>query len=115
MSETDLGAIASLSRQPAGCAVVSVSAPLPALTAMMEGIVRDADDQPCARTVRAYRRHDGVMVGETTSDAVTGAFMLAIEPGSEHQRIILDTVTVPPVAEDDPPLRADLCARVAPA
>lgn len=42
----------------------------------ISGTVRDVANTPAARVVRAYRRADGVLMAQTTSDAVTGDYTL---------------------------------------
>lgn len=41
--------------------------------ATVSGTVKDKDGDFAARIVRAYRRSDGLVAGETTSHATTGA------------------------------------------
>jgi len=54
------------------------------------GVVYDDAGAPCARTVRAYRRDTGALVASTTSDAGTGAYLLAMPTLDEVSRIVLD-------------------------
>lgn len=42
------------------------------------GTVRDIDNNPAARVVRAYRRSDGALMAQTLSDAVTGNYVLKL-------------------------------------
>lgn len=42
------------------------------------GTVRDVDNDPAARKVRAYRRSDGLLVAETTSNGTTGDYTLKL-------------------------------------
>lgn len=42
------------------------------------GTVRDINNAPCARTVRAFRRSDGVCMAQTESDATTGDYRLLL-------------------------------------
>lgn len=46
----------------------------------IRGTVRDKDGNLVSRTVRAHRRSDGVLVAQTVSDAVTGAYELRVYP-----------------------------------
>lgn len=57
---------------------------------IVSGVVTDAAGLPAARTVRAIDRANGVVLGTTTSDAVTGAYAIAVPVSSEIQRIVLD-------------------------
>ncbi len=47
-------------------------------TSTITGTVRDVDNLPAARVVRAYRRSDGLLIAQTTSDAVTGNYELIL-------------------------------------
>lgn len=53
-------------------------------TGTITGTVRDVDNNPAARTVRAYRRSDGLLVAQTTSDGVTGNYTI-ITPTSDTE------------------------------
>jgi hypothetical protein len=55
----------------------------------VSGIVYDDASVAAARVVRVYRRSDGSLVGQVTSDAGTGAYSIAC-PNEEVQRIVLD-------------------------
>lgn len=57
---------------------------------IVSGVVTDAANNPVAREVRAIDRATGVVLGATTSDAVTGAYAIAVPVSSEIQRIVLD-------------------------
>lgn len=57
---------------------------------IVSGVVTDAASNPVAREVRAIDRATGVVLGATTSDAVTGAYAIAVPVSSEIQRIVLD-------------------------
>lgn len=71
----------------------------------VSGVVRDGAGVPCARTVRAYARSTGALLGSTTSDAATGAYslpMAAQNPvtvlalpanGEALNALVLDNVT----------------------
>ena len=45
---------------------------------LITGTVRDINNAPCARTVRAFRRSDGVCMAQTESDATTGDYRLLL-------------------------------------
>ena len=78
---------------------------IPALTRQVSNIITDHLDRPCARTIRAYRRHDGVLLSETLSDAATGSWSLMIGP---------EEATIVALDADDSPLLRDLTLRVGP-
>jgi hypothetical protein len=56
----------------------------------LAGTVLDAAGDPIARTVRAYLRSTGALVGETASDAGTGAWSLSVTTNGAHYLIALD-------------------------
>ena len=56
----------------------------------ISGTVRDGDGNFVARTVRVYLRSSGELVGETTSDASTGAFSIDVGASAQHYAICLD-------------------------
>jgi hypothetical protein len=64
--------------------------PLPQLSKVVAGTVYDAAGSPAVRTVRAYRRSDGTLMGETTSSA-SGAYSIPC-PDEEVYRVVLDDV-----------------------
>lgn len=86
--------------------IMRLAAPLPQLTMTVSGTVVDESGAAAARTVRAYRRSDGELMAETTSDAGTGNYSLDC-PDDEVQRVVLDA--------DGSPLLNDLIDRVIPA
>lgn len=47
-------------------------------TGQITGVVRDINNLPAQRMVRAYRRSDGVLMAQTFSDAVTGKYKLLL-------------------------------------
>ena len=48
----------------------------------LTGTVRDINNAPAARTVRAIRRSNGVITAQTVSDATTGNYRLKLsDPG----------------------------------
>jgi hypothetical protein len=46
-----------------------------------------------ARTVRIHHRATGTLLGETVSDAVTGAYSVPIDTNDEIYRVVLDDVS----------------------
>lgn len=58
----------------------------------VSGIVRDSSNAPCLRTVRAYDRTTGALVGTTTSNATTGVYTLNCASTSEVSIVCLDDV-----------------------
>src|SRR5574337_2066624 len=56
----------------------------------LAGIVKDHNGVPCARTVRAYRREDGLLGGETVSDSATGAFAIYVGSSDPYTVLVLD-------------------------
>ena len=60
------------------------------VTYPISGNVKDASGANAARTVRLYRRSDGMFVGSTTSDPSTGNYSFDSFYGGEMQRIVLD-------------------------
>ena len=86
----DLGAIGNLRTQVEDhVTLLSVRAACGARTESVSGIVYDNTSTPCARLVRAYRRSDGYLMDETTSNAGTGAYSLACTADEVH-RVVLD-------------------------
>ncbi|QKU21711.1 WD40 repeat domain-containing protein [Acinetobacter lwoffii] len=47
-------------------------------TSRITGVVRDINNLPARRMVRAYRRSDGALMAQTFSDAVTGQYKLLL-------------------------------------
>ena len=60
------------------------------VTYPISGNVKDASGANAARTVRIYRRSDGMYIGSTTSDPTTGNYSFDSFYGGEMQRIVLD-------------------------
>jgi hypothetical protein len=86
----DLGAVGrSADGDEDGYRALTVRAAFPSLTKTISGIISDDTSTPAARIVRVYRRLDGVLIGETTSEAGTGAYSLACID-EEVQRVVLD-------------------------
>ena len=56
----------------------------------LSGVVRDDTGTPCARTLRAYRRSDGALVGSTISDATTGVYALGTQTLERCTVVALD-------------------------
>lgn len=65
--------------------VLSLASPV-----YLSGTVLDDAGSPCARTVRAYRRDTGALIGSTTSNATTGAWSIQGIDGVESQIVCLD-------------------------
>lgn len=65
-------------------------APYPDRLPWLQGAVRDHNNNLVARTVRAYRRDTGALIGEMVSDAGTGAFSIDTAHDGEHTVIALD-------------------------
>ena len=61
----------------------------------ISGTVRDDSGALCARTVRAYLRSSGALVGSATSDVTTGAYTINTQSLAEHTVISLDDVAGP--------------------
>jgi hypothetical protein len=85
----DLGAVGASMGSMIQIRQFDISVALPPATVSVSGVISDDTATPVARTVRAYVRGTGQLIGETTSDAVTGAYSLACPPG-EIQRVVLD-------------------------
>lgn len=66
------------------------AAEFPNSVAVISGTVRDAAGTLCARTVRAYRRSDGALVGSVLSNAATGEFSIPVQLDGDHTVIALD-------------------------
>ena len=60
------------------------------VTYPISGNVKDASGANAARTVRLYRRSDGMFIGSTTSNPSTGNYSFDSFYGGEIQRIVLD-------------------------
>lgn len=54
------------------------------------GTVRDMNSNLVARTVRSYRRSDGMLAGTTVSSGVDGTFSVNAYDGSAHYVVCLD-------------------------
>lgn len=62
----------------------------------LSGTVLNASGAPAARTVLAYRRDTGALIGSTTSNGSTGAYSIASTYSGEHDLVCLDsTGTLP--------------------
>jgi hypothetical protein len=66
----------------------------------VSGIVTGFDGDPVARIVRAYQRSTGALLAETTSDASTGYYEIALQADDEVQRVVLDNATADPLYND---------------
>lgn len=62
----------------------------------ISGTVRDINNSPAQRIVRAYRRSDGVLMAETTSDPSTGSYTLRLSDSGVYdvQFLTLDGETL---------------------
>jgi hypothetical protein len=101
----DLGSVgASAEIELVAVSLLDVAARL-SLTKTVSGVIYDDTSAETARTVRVYARGSGRLVGETISDAGTGAYELLC-PDEEVQRIVLD--------DDAGTLYNDLIDRVLP-
>lgn len=69
------------------------AATFPAYVAQVSGTVLDTTNSPAARTVRAYRRDTGALVGSTTSNGTTGAYSMDLPTGEEVTVLALDNQT----------------------
>ncbi|WEM34249.1 hypothetical protein [Xanthomonas phage X1] len=80
--------LVSSSSTGTSCALMIVSAK----TGTITGTVRDVNNNPAARKIRAYRRSDGLLVAETTSDGTTGNYTI-ITPTSDTEAYDVQFVT----------------------
>lgn len=62
----------------------------PITVPIVSGIVRDSSNALCQRTVRAYDRVTGALVGVTTSNATTGVYTLGCATTNEVNIVCLD-------------------------
>ncbi|USV40907.1 hypothetical protein [Xanthomonas phage BUDD] len=76
------------SSQGTNCAFLIINAK----TGTITGTVRDVNNNPAARKIRAYRRSDGLLVAETTSDSTTGNYTI-ITPTSDTEAYDVQFVT----------------------
>ena len=60
--------------------------------ATVGGNILDINGNGVARTLRAYRRDTGALLGNTTSSPVTGAYSLPVDHDGEVQVVMLDDV-----------------------
>lgn len=56
----------------------------------ISGTITDTNGNGVARTVRAYRRDTGVLMGEAESNASTGAYSITTTYSGEHNVVMLD-------------------------
>lgn len=56
----------------------------------LTGTVLDHNGNPLARTVRSFRRSDGLLIDTSTSDPTTGAFELRATDTTEHFVVVYD-------------------------
>jgi len=73
----------------------------------ISGTVTDDGGNPVARIVRIHHRETGTLLGETVSDATTGAYSVDIDTNDEVYRVALD--------DDAGTVYNDLIDRVIPA
>lgn len=59
--------------------------------ATLSGVVRDSAGSYAAKTVRVYRRDSGALVGQTVSNASTGAWSITTADTKGHFAIVHDT------------------------
>jgi len=60
-------------------------------SAFILGVVTDSSGAPAARTVRAYRRSDGALLGSAISDASNGAFSIDTPDNSAYYVVCLSS------------------------
>lgn len=58
----------------------------------ISGVIKDTNGNSVARTVRAYRRDTGALMGETVSNGTTGAYSITTPHSGEHNVVMLDDV-----------------------
>ena len=56
----------------------------------ISGTIMDTNGNGVARTVRAYRRDTGALMGEAVSNASTGAYSITTTYAGEHSVVMLD-------------------------
>lgn len=69
---------------------VAPTAAFPNYSGEVAGTILDDTGSPCARTVRIVNRSTGALIASTTSNAGTGAYLLAAPTLDEVHRIVLD-------------------------
>ena len=65
----------------------------PDYAGQVSGIVRDSSNALCARTVRAYDRTSGALIGSTVSNAVTGAYDFNLQTINQVNIVCIDDVS----------------------
>ena len=60
--------------------------------ATLSGTVKDSNGDFAARLVRAYRRSDGALAGQTVSNATTGAYSITTLDDTAHFAVVHDGV-----------------------
>lgn len=68
------------------------TAAYPDAAPIVSGIVRDSSNALCARTLRAYDRTTGALVGSTASNGTTGAYTMNCSTLNEVSVLCLDDV-----------------------
>ncbi len=58
----------------------------------ISGVITDTNGNGVARTVRAYRRDTGALMGEVVSNSLTGAYSITTTHAGEHNVVMLDDV-----------------------
>lgn len=58
----------------------------------ISGYVRDAQGNGITRVIRAYRRDTGVLIAETASNGITGAYSITTDHHGEHDVVMIDDV-----------------------
>jgi len=69
------------------------AAPFPNNMAQVAGTVKDSTGAFAARTIRAYRRSDGLLAGSATSNGTTGAFAIDALDSTPHYALALDSAS----------------------
>lgn len=69
--------------------------PFPNGAYLLSGTVKDSSGNNIARTVNAYLRSTGALVGSDVSDGTTGAFAIAVPTNAAHYCVALDSGGTP--------------------
>jgi len=56
----------------------------------ISGVITDTNGNGVARTVRAYRRDTGALMGEAVSNGTTGTYSITTTYAGEHDVVMLD-------------------------
>jgi WD40 repeat protein len=76
---SDWSKVANPAQLPTGAANGCAFSPLP--PRVIRGEVRDIDNEPVSRVVRAHERETGLLCASTTSDPVDGSYVLKVWEG----------------------------------